>query len=175
LEEDEMSQPSNEFETAWKQWRDLTVNTWSAVGQQLVETDSVVQAMGASFDWYLEMQRRMRESTQSCLQSLDVPSGEDLARLSRQVVAAEGRMLDCEDRQERVEERVDVFEQRVKRSEAAEDDVREQMAAMLARMDALEAALVAARAEQAPAVATPAVKSPEKSSTRTTTQRRKAK
>lgn len=126
-----MTTPFQEFENAWKQWRDLTISSWSGMAQQMVESDAVAQSMAASYDWGLEMQRRMRESTQTFLQTIDVPTGEDLARLSRQVVSAEGRVLDCE-------EQVDDLRARVTAAETAAREAQAEAALLRARIATLE-------------------------------------
>lgn len=126
-----MTTPYQEFENAWKQWRDLSISSWSGMAQQMVENDTIAQSMAASYDWGLEMQRRMRESTQTYLQTLDVPTGEDLARLSRQIVSAEGRVLDCE-------EQVDALRTRVAAAESAAREAKAEAAALRARLDTLE-------------------------------------
>lgn len=122
-----MTQPFQEFENAWKQWRDMTIESWSTMSQRLIETESIAKSMAASYDWGLEMQRRMRENTQTFLQTVDIPTGEDLARLSRQVVSTEGRVLECEDH-------VETLRNRVKAAEA-------EAATLRARVEKLEKAL----------------------------------
>lgn len=132
-----MTQPFQEFENAWKQWRDQTIDSWSKMAQQVVESDSVSKSMAASYDWGLEMQRRMRENTQTFLQTVDVPTGEDLARLSRQMVSTEGRVLDCEEHIEALREQLAV-------AELAAREARTEAASLRARLDSLEKVVSAA-------------------------------
>jgi len=131
-----MNQAYEELEKTWKQWRDLTVSSWSAMSQQMIESDSVSKAMAASYDWSLEMQRKTRENVQSFLQGIDVPTGADLARLSRQVVAAEGRVLDAE-------EQIETLRARAESAEADARAARAQVDALTSRLATVEAAVAA--------------------------------
>lgn len=135
---DKTASPTQVFDEMFKTWRDNTLNQWAAVSQQMVEAEPVTQMMKASFDTVLAGQKQMRQGVNTWLESLDLPNREDLARLSKQTLAAETRVAECEDQ-------IDALRAEV-------DGLGKLVARQAAQIEMLVAHL---RADRATAVATP--------------------
>lgn len=90
-------------EQIFKTWQDATLDTISLATQQVTNSESWFNAMNANMDVYNSGVKKVRQTVAASLEALDLPKREDLARLSAQVLAAETRAADCEDRLDRAE------------------------------------------------------------------------
>jgi len=139
-----------DFEAAWKQWRDLSVEGWSKMARQMVEGEMFTSAMGASLDWYLTMHKGLRQGAAAYLEMLDMPTRDDLARIATQIGSAEMRVIDCEERLDLLEAvKVDSLQVRVSELEARAariSELEDEMAARLAEIRENQARLDAALA-----------------------------
>lgn len=107
----------NTLEEAYKTWQDATLETWSHATKQVVESPTWFNAMNAQLDLYLASMKRMRQVAASSLDALDLPRKDDLVRLSTQILAAETRSADCEDRLDEAEAALHAAESRIARLE----------------------------------------------------------
>lgn len=102
----------NDYEALWKQWRDTTIDGWSKVTREVVESDVFARSMTANLDLYLTGWKQMREGSAQFLDMLDLPRREDLARLSAQIASAETRVVECEERIDETAARLQELERR---------------------------------------------------------------
>jgi hypothetical protein len=98
-----------------------------------VSSESFAAASGAYMDWTLSTQKMMTEMSGQVMETLDLPRRSDLARLAAQVQSVETRLLDQEE---------------------ANEDIRDLLVALNAKLDRLATAPAAtAPAPSAPAPA----------------------
>jgi septal ring factor EnvC (AmiA/AmiB activator) len=96
-----------DFETLGRQWRDLTLQTWGAMASQTLDSPAVTGLLTASLDLYLAAQKRLRQAAIESLESLEIPTRTEMARLSRQILTAESRVAECEERLDEAHQRLE--------------------------------------------------------------------
>jgi hypothetical protein len=121
--------PNAGFEQIVNQWHDLAMQTWGAAARQVVESDTYVEWANASMDWYLAGLKRTRQAVKLSLEALDLPSGEELARLSGQIQTAEGRVVECEERLDGTESAVVALQRRLEALEQRNAELEKRVAA----------------------------------------------
>lgn len=80
-----------------RSWGDLCMESWSAWTRATVNSDAFAAATTSALDWNLNTQKQTRELMGQYLEALEIPRRSDLARLSRQILAVEARVLDAEE------------------------------------------------------------------------------
>ncbi len=118
-----------EFQQATNQWQKMMTDSWSQWTKTTVASDSFSAASGAYMDWTLSTQKMMTEMSGQVMESMDIPRRSDLARLSSQVQAVETRLLDQEE---------------------SNDDIRELLMKLNAKLDQIAASSAAGPATAAP-------------------------
>lgn len=93
-----------EFQQAANQWQKMMTDSWSQWTKNTVASDSFTTASGAYMDWTLSTQKMMTEMSGQIMETLDIPRRSDLARLSSQVQAVETRLLDQEESNDDIRE-----------------------------------------------------------------------
>ncbi len=96
--------PAAEFQQTANQFNKMMMDSWSQWTKQSVSSDTFAAASSAYMDWSLATQRLMTDLSGQFMESLDMPRRSDLARLSAQVQSVETRLLDQEDSQEDLKE-----------------------------------------------------------------------
>ena len=83
---------------AWRQAYDAAEQAWTKALQQTTGTDTFAESLGRSLDSYLGFQKMMRENTQLYLESMNVPTRNDITRLGELIVNLENKIDDLDDR-----------------------------------------------------------------------------
>ena len=130
---------AKEFQDMANQANKMMMDSWSTWTKQTIQSESFATASGAVMDWSMATHKMMTELQGQFMESLDIPKRSDLARISAQVQSVETRMLEQEDTQE---------------------DIKDLLYAIVAKIDNLEKQNAAAAA---PAPASAPVASPEAS------------
>jgi hypothetical protein len=89
------------------------------MAKSTVSSESFAAASGAYMDWTLSTQKMVAEMSGQVMETLDMPRRSDLARLAAQVQSVETRLLDQEE---------------------ANEDIRDLLVALNAKLDKLAAA-----------------------------------
>ena len=90
----------------WKRFLDDWLAAWSRALEQVMGTEAFAETLGKTLDQFLSVQARVRQatehSTKAALESLGLPSREQVVGLSRQ-------MMDLEDRIESLADQLDAL------------------------------------------------------------------
>ncbi len=90
----------------WKRFMDDSIEAWSKVLGQAMETEGFAAAMGKFLDQYLGVVGPMRKSLQSSseefLRSMNLPSRKQIADLASQVISLEMRLEPLEEQMEKL-------------------------------------------------------------------------
>jgi hypothetical protein len=114
--------PTADFGQAAAQWQKLMTDSWGQWTKNTVSSESFAAASGAYMDWTLSTQKMMTEMSGQVMETLDMPRRSDLARLAAQVQSVETRLLDQEE---------------------ANEDIRDLLVALNAKLDKLTASKAA--------------------------------
>jgi polyhydroxyalkanoic acid synthase PhaR subunit len=82
----------------WRQTYELAEEAWSKALGQVSGTDAFSASLGKSLDSYLGFQKLMRDNMQLYLESMNVPTRDDIARLGELIVNLENKIDDLDDR-----------------------------------------------------------------------------
>ncbi len=92
---------SPDLMTQWKQFLDQWTEAWSKALGQAMGTEAFAQALGKYLDQWLAAQgpvkKAKEQSTETMLQSLGLPSREQVTGLARQIIELEERLERLED------------------------------------------------------------------------------
>jgi len=146
--------------TFWKQWYDTNEQAWSKALEQMVGTPEYAQTMGKTMEAFLAFQRSVRDNMRLYLESVNLPTREDIARLGEQIVHLEEKIDDLDDRVDELmaavrrldtaagakatpDPRLDEVLAALKglQASASADAVRGQLDALASRLDAIQAAV----------------------------------
>lgn len=90
----------------WKRFLDDWLAAWSRALEQVMGTEAFAEALGKTLDQYLSVQAKARQATEqatkTAIESLGLPSREQVVGLSRQ-------MMDLEDRIESLADQLDAL------------------------------------------------------------------
>ena len=90
----------------WKRFLDDWLAAWSRALEQVMGTEAFAEALGKTLDQYLSVQAKARQATEQAtkagIESLGLPSREQVVGLSRQ-------MMDLEDRIESLADQLDAL------------------------------------------------------------------
>ena len=93
----------------WKRFLDDWLAAWSRTFEQVMGTEAFAEALGKTLDQFLSVQAKTREtterSTRAAIETLGLPSREQVIGLSRQ-------MMDLEDRIEALADKLDALDTR---------------------------------------------------------------
>ena len=82
----------------WRQSYEQAEQAWTRTLQQTTGTDAFAESLGRSLDSYLGFQKMLRDNMQLYLESLNVPTRNDIARLGELIVNLENKIDDLDDR-----------------------------------------------------------------------------
>jgi hypothetical protein len=82
----------------WRQAYEQAEKGWTQALEQVTGTDAFSQNLGQSLDSYLSFQKLMRDSMQTYLETMNLPTRNDIARLGELIVNLEGKIDDLDDR-----------------------------------------------------------------------------
>ena len=104
--------------TQWKRFLDDWLAAWSRAFEQVMGTEAFAEALGKTLDQFLSVQAKAREaterSTRAAIETLGLPSREQVIGLSRQ-------MMDLEDRMEALGDQLDALGTRPSESATTTD------------------------------------------------------
>lgn len=126
-----------DFGQAAAQWQKVWMDSWGQMAKSTISSESFAAASGAYMDWTLSTQKVVAEMSGQIMETLDMPRRSDLARLAAQVQSVESRLLDQEE---------------------ANEDIRDLLVALNAKLDSLAAGNASVAATPAPSVAAEAIK-----------------
>ena len=119
--------PQIDLEAMTRQWQDLMMDGWSQVTKQMVHSDTFAAASSAYLDWALSWQKQMRNNTGQFMDAMEFPKRSDIARLSKQLMAVEMRMVDMDERLDKMTRLMGAMSEGLQR--VVEHGVRSQQAA----------------------------------------------
>src|SRR5262249_23053520 len=97
--------PGDPFQ-AWRSWYDAGERAWGASLEQMVGTPEYAQTVGKTLEAFLTFQRTARDNMRLYLETINMPSRDDLARAAEPVVHLEAKIDDLDDRLEAIEDAV---------------------------------------------------------------------
>jgi polyhydroxyalkanoic acid synthase PhaR subunit len=80
----------------WKQLYEANEETWAKSMEQAMGTSAFAEALGRYMQSYLELQDLTRKGVERYLETLNVPSRNDVARIAEQVIALESKIDDLD-------------------------------------------------------------------------------
>lgn len=95
------SSPPDPF-ALWRQTYEMAEQAWTKALEQTTGTDAFAASLGKSLDSYLGFQKLMRENMQVQLETLNLPTRNDIARLGELIVNLENKIDELDDRVERL-------------------------------------------------------------------------
>lgn len=84
-----------------------TMKMWEEMTRATISSEAFSAASNATLDWTLFWQKQWRNQSAQMMDAMEFPKRSDLARLSKQVLAAESRVAACEEQLEEVNEKLD--------------------------------------------------------------------
>ena len=82
----------------WRRTYEMAEQAWGKALEQTTGTDAFAANLGKSLDSYLGFQKLMRDNMQLYLESMNLPTRADLARLGELIVNLENKIDDLDDR-----------------------------------------------------------------------------
>ena len=82
----------------WRQTYEQAEQAWTRALQETTGSDAFAESLGRSLDSYLGFQKMLRENMQVYLESMNVPTRNDIARLGELIVNLENKIDDLDDR-----------------------------------------------------------------------------
>ena len=82
----------------WRQSYEQAEQAWTKALQQTTGSDAFGESLGRSLDSYLGFQKMLRENMQVYLESMNVPTRNDIARLGELIVNLENKIDELDDR-----------------------------------------------------------------------------
>jgi len=95
-----------ELPELWRQWYQQGEKIWSKAFEQTMGTDAYAALLGQTVQAYAESARLLREQMTRSLETMNLPSREDFARLAAQVVALETKIDDLDEKLDQVLDRL---------------------------------------------------------------------
>lgn len=151
----------------WKQTRDATLETWSKIMIDMVQSDEYARSTGMLLDQALGMAQPVQDAVQKSmtytLAYLNMPTRDEIMTLAERLINIETRLDDLDaktsdmrdedkDRALMLEDRLGKLEERIaanagaKESREPDRNLDRVLNTLMTRLDGLEAAIVASRA-----------------------------
>jgi polyhydroxyalkanoic acid synthase PhaR subunit len=105
-DEGKQSRGSAPFDV-WQEWYQQTEQIWSKAFEKTIDTSAFAALMSQTLEAYVSYARALREQTTRSLESMNLASREDFARLAAQVVALEEKIDTLEDKLDRLLDRLE--------------------------------------------------------------------
>ena len=107
----------------WKKFLDDSIEVWSKVLGQAMETEGFARAMGQFMDQYLNtvgpIRKGLQSSNEEFLKTMNLPSRTQVVDLASHVVSLEDRLESLEERIEDLVDSISLLEALVKRGASA--------------------------------------------------------
>ncbi len=94
--------PADPFEL-WRQIYDANERAWSTALEKAMATPAFAQTQGKVLETFLQAQKAVRDTMRSYLESVNLPTREDIARLGELIVGLEEKIDQLSDRFDQVE------------------------------------------------------------------------
>ena len=91
----------------WRQWYEQGERFWSKAFEQSISTEGYAALLGQTVDAYVASAKALREQMTRSLETMNLPSRDDFARLAAQVVALEAKIDDLDEKLDQVLDRLD--------------------------------------------------------------------
>ena len=101
----EAGQTTDPFEV-WRQLYDTNERTWSAALEQAMGSPEFGESSGKLLETMLAAQKSVRDNMRTYLETMNVPTREDIARLGELVIGLEEKIDQVADRLDAIEEAV---------------------------------------------------------------------
>lgn len=88
----------------WKDFYDKTESTWNDVIQESLGKESFSEGIGQTLNGYLQYQEFVKETTESYLTQLNMPSRGEVANVASLVINTENKIDHLEDQLEQISE-----------------------------------------------------------------------
>ena len=82
----------------WKSIYDQTEANWNDAIQESLKKESFSEGMGETLNYYLQYQELTKETTESYLKQVNIPTRGELADVASLVINLEGKVDDLEDK-----------------------------------------------------------------------------
>ena len=82
----------------WKNIYEQTEANWNDVIQESLKKESFSEGMGETLNYYLQFQELAKETTESYLKQMNMPTRGELADVASLVINLEGKVDDLEDK-----------------------------------------------------------------------------
>ncbi|MGH2499123.1 MAG: hypothetical protein ACRDF0_03410 [Candidatus Limnocylindria bacterium] len=103
---DEKSEQTSDPFALWRQWYEANEKAWGRAAAEGSDTEAFAQMQGKMLETFLAFQKSARDAATAQLQSLNVPTRDDIARLGELIVGLEEKVDQIGDRLERLEDRL---------------------------------------------------------------------
>ena len=100
----EQTRTDDPFET-WRQLYDANERAWTEALEQTMSSPEYEESSGKMLETMLAAQKSVRESMRTYLETMNVPTREDIARLGELVIGIEEKIDQLADRLDGIEER----------------------------------------------------------------------
>jgi polyhydroxyalkanoic acid synthase PhaR subunit len=91
------NEPSNPFEL-WKQIYDANERAWSTALENAMSSPNFAEAQGRFLETITAAQKSLRDNTRNFLQTMNVPTREDISRLGELITQLEEKVDRLDDR-----------------------------------------------------------------------------
>jgi len=98
--------PTNDPFEVWRQLYDANERSWSAALEQAMGTPEFGESSGKLLETMLAAQKSVRDNMRTYLETMNVPTREDIARLGELVIALEEKIDQVVDRLDVIEDAV---------------------------------------------------------------------
>ncbi len=102
---EEQAEQTDPFET-WRQLYDANERAWTAALEQTMSSPEFDESSGKMLETMLAAQKSVRDNMRTYLETMNVPTREDIARLGELVVGLEEKIDQVVDRLDAIEEAV---------------------------------------------------------------------
>ena len=123
----ETSQDTDAF-AVWRQLYDANEKAWTTALEQSMATSEFGESSGRLLETMLAAQKAVRDNMRAYLETMNVPTREDIARLGELVVG-------LEEKSDQIADRLDALDDDVIRTRSAEDGKIDQIAKRLDTID----------------------------------------
>ena len=87
----------------WRQWYEINERAWSSALEQAMDSREFSESSGKLLEAMLAAQKSVRENMRTYLETMNVPTREDIARLGELVVGLEEKIDQVADRLDAIE------------------------------------------------------------------------
>jgi polyhydroxyalkanoic acid synthase PhaR subunit len=118
----------------WRQFYQQSEQTWGKLLEQQQGSEAYAAMIGQTLDTYASFHRALRDNMNRYLETMNLPSRDDFARLASQVVALEAKI-------DAVDEKIDDLQDRLGNRDRQADSLRDRLRSYEALLDDLRRVL----------------------------------